>query len=32
MINNIQNTFIDMIQQSTWMDKLSKMKAVEKVG
>ena len=31
MINNIQNSFIDIIQQTTWMDKISKMKAIEKV-
>jgi hypothetical protein len=31
MINNIENSFIDIIQQTTWMDKISKMKAIEKV-
>ncbi|CAF1105914.1 unnamed protein product, partial [Rotaria sordida] len=30
MIENIRNTFIDMIQQSSWMDSISKSKAIEK--
>ena len=32
MLKNIQETFIDMINQSTWMDALSKKKAIEKVN
>ncbi|CAF4915717.1 unnamed protein product, partial [Rotaria sp. Silwood1] len=30
MIENIRNTFIDMLQQSSWMDPMSKSKAIEK--
>ena len=32
MIGNIQAAFINMINQSTWMDSQSKIKAVEKVS
>ncbi len=32
MIDNIRNTFIEMLERSTWMDKDSKMKAIEKVN
>lgn len=32
MIGNIRNTFIKMINQSTWMDAQSKVKAIEKVN
>ena len=31
MIDNIQNTFIDMLEGSPWMDEISKARAVEKV-
>lgn len=31
MINNIRNTFIDMLNDSTWMGIISKSKAIEKV-
>ncbi|CAF0819256.1 unnamed protein product [Rotaria sordida] len=31
MIVNIRNTFIDIVQQSSWMDPISKSKAIEKV-
>ncbi|CAF0961673.1 unnamed protein product [Rotaria sordida] len=30
MINNIQNTFLEMLNESTWMDAESKVKAIEK--
>ncbi|CAF4644597.1 unnamed protein product [Rotaria sp. Silwood1] len=30
MINNIRNTFIEMLDESTWMDAESKVKAIEK--
>ncbi|CAF3572676.1 unnamed protein product [Rotaria sordida] len=30
MIVNIRNTFIDIVQQSSWMDPISKSKAIEK--
>lgn len=32
MIDNIQNTFIDMLEESSWMDKISRARAVEKVS
>jgi hypothetical protein len=32
MIGNIRNAFIDMANQSTWMDSQSKSKAIEKVN
>jgi hypothetical protein len=32
MISNIRKSFIDMVEQSTWMDNVSKYKAIEKVG
>ena len=32
MIGNIRDAFIDMINQSTWMDSQSKSKAIEKVS
>ncbi|CAF4116026.1 unnamed protein product, partial [Rotaria sordida] len=32
MIENIRNQFIDIINQSTWMDSASKCKAIEKVN
>jgi len=32
MIENIRNQFIDIINQSTWMDSVSKRKAIEKVS
>jgi predicted metalloendopeptidase len=31
MISNIRNAFIDIIDQSTWMDSDSKSRAIEKV-
>ncbi len=31
MINNIRNTFIDILDQSIWMDSISKSRAIEKV-
>jgi len=31
MIENIRNSFIDMLRKSTWMDSDSKNEAVEKV-
>ena len=30
MINNIRDTFIEMIKTSTWMDETSKTRAIEK--
>ncbi|CAF4384850.1 unnamed protein product, partial [Adineta steineri] len=32
MIRNIRNAFIDMLEDSTWMDDVSKDKAKEKVN
>lgn len=32
MIDNIRDEFIDLVEQSTWMDADSKAKAIEKVG
>jgi hypothetical protein len=32
MINNIRNAFIDMINESIWMDSISKNAAIEKVN
>ena len=31
MIDNIQNTFISMLEESPWMDTISKARAVDKV-
>jgi predicted metalloendopeptidase len=31
IIDNIRNAFIDMVNQSTWMDSVSKTKAIDKV-
>lgn len=31
MINNIRGAFIGMVNESTWMDDVSKAKAIEKV-
>lgn len=31
MIGNIRNSFMEMLNQSTWMDNISKVKAIEKV-
>jgi hypothetical protein len=31
MIGNIRKSFINMVDQSTWMDEMSKNKAIEKV-
>ncbi len=32
LVNNIRNTFIDMVNQSTWMDSVSKKQTIEKVN
>ncbi len=32
MISDIRDTFINMVNQSTWMDSQSKTKAIEKVS
>lgn len=32
MISNIRKSFIDMAEKSTWMDKVSREKAIEKVS
>lgn len=32
MIENIRDEFIDLVEQSTWMDEVSKEKAIEKVN
>lgn len=32
MIDTIRDAFIDLVEQSTWMDTLSKDKAIEKVN
>ncbi len=32
LVNNIRNTFIDMVNQSTWMDSVSKKRTIEKVN
>ena len=32
MITNIRNAFIEMLQNSTWMDNVSREKAIEKVN
>ena len=31
LVENIRNTFIDMVNQSTWMDNISKKNTIEKV-
>jgi predicted metalloendopeptidase len=31
MIGNIRKAFIDLIEESTWMDDVSKRRAIEKV-
>jgi predicted metalloendopeptidase len=31
MISNIRSAFIDLIEESTWMDDASKRRAIEKV-
>ncbi len=32
IVNNIRNTFIDMVNQSVWMDTISKKKTIDKVS
>jgi hypothetical protein len=32
MMTNIRNTFINMLDQSTWMDAISKSRTIEKVN
>ncbi len=32
MIRNIRSAFIDMLEESTWMDTVSKRRAIEKVN
>jgi hypothetical protein len=32
MISNIRKSFINMVEQSTWMDNVSQSRAIEKVG
>jgi len=32
MIGNIRSAFIDLLEESTWMDKVSKRRAINKVG
>jgi hypothetical protein len=32
MIDSIRDEFIDLVEQSTWMDAISKAKAIEKVS
>jgi len=31
MIRNIRSSFIDLLEESTWMDDVSKRRAIEKV-
>jgi predicted metalloendopeptidase len=32
MINNIRDAFINMVSSSTWMDEISRNRAIEKVN
>lgn len=32
MIKNIRSAFIDLLKESTWMDNVSKKRAIEKVN